>query len=196
MTTSELILEIIKVSGQVGIFAIAIYWIQKLIDNSATKRLEEYKKTLSLLQSKETTLHSKRYEVIETLYNNLVDLDFSMRTLTNPVKFSPPDFEKYEAELVSKANESFQTYHIFFEKNKIYFSEQTCKLINDIRDAFYQALWDYNQHKIFKAHGIDDKKLIDEAYQNLIKSYKSLKDEIPKLRSELEKEFRKILVVQ
>jgi hypothetical protein len=196
MTASEITIEIIRILGQVGIFGIAVYWIQKLVDNSASKRLEEYKASLSLLESKETGLHSKRLEIIESLYSRLVELNSSMSTLTNPVKFSPTDYQKYEAELVSKANETFQSYHTFFEKNKIYFSESTCKLIHEIRDAFYQALWDYNQHKLFEAHGINDRKLISEAYQNLEKSYKSVKDEIPKLRANLENEFRRILAVQ
>ena len=197
MTTGEIIIEILKVVSQLGIFGIAAYWIQKLIDNSATKRLEEYRNTLSLLQSKETTLHAKRLQIIESLYAKLVDLEFSMLTLTSPVKFSPlGEYDKYEATLVSTANETFQSFHIFFEKNKIYFSETTCQLLHEIRDAFYKALVNYNQHKLYKEIEVDDKELIKEAYKNLINSYNSVKDEIPKLRKELESEFRKILIVQ
>jgi hypothetical protein len=194
MTTTEFITEVLKVLGQIGVFGIAAFWIQKQIDKSANKRLEEYKLTLSLLQAKGTSLHSKRFEVIETLYGRLVELEFSMKTLTNPVKFTP-DFEKHESDLVEKSNQAFQSYHIFFEKNKIYFSDDTCRMIHEIRDAFYNAIWNYNEHRMLKTHQVDDREMLKEARQNMMKSYKSVKDDIPKLRAELECEFRKILLV-
>jgi hypothetical protein len=195
MTTNEMIIEVLKLLGQIGIFGIAAYWIQKQIDKAANKRLEEYKSTLSLLKLKGISLHSKRFEVIENLYGKLVELEFSLHTLTNPVKFAP-NFEKHESELVENSNQAFQSYHIFFEKNKIYFSDETCKMIHEIRNAFYNAIWNYNQPRILKAQEIDDKEMLKEARQNMMKSYKSVKDDIPKLRAELESEFRKILLVE
>jgi len=84
MTSDQLIIEVGKLLGQLGLFGIASYWIQKGIDNSASKRLEEFKSTLNLIHAKETTLHEKRFLVIEELNGKLVDLDYAMRTLTPP----------------------------------------------------------------------------------------------------------------
>ncbi|MDL5512934.1 hypothetical protein QSE00_13990 [Arenibacter sp. M-2] len=77
--------NIIKIVSDLGIFAIAAFFIKKLIENSANKRLEEFKSTLSLIQSKQTVLHNKRLEIIEKLYGYIVDLNSSMYNLTNPV---------------------------------------------------------------------------------------------------------------
>ena len=40
--------NLIKIGSEIGIFAIAAFFIQKLIEKSANKRLEEFKSTLSL----------------------------------------------------------------------------------------------------------------------------------------------------
>jgi hypothetical protein len=78
--------NLFKIGSEIGIFAIAAFFIQKLIEKSANKRLEEFKSTLSLLQSKQTSLHNKRLEIIEKLYNKLVELNNAMEKLTTPFK--------------------------------------------------------------------------------------------------------------
>lgn len=194
MSTNQIILEALKILGQLGVFGIAAYWIQKQIDKSSQKRLEEYKSTLFILQSKGTSLHEKRFEIIESLYAKLVDLEISMMNLTNPVKFTN-DYKSTQAALVEKSYDDLQSFHFYFEKNKIYFNEATCKFIDDIQNAFYGAMGDYNYHRILEAHEETDRELIKDARQRMMNAYKSVKDEIPKLRTVLENEFRKILVV-
>src|SRR5690554_66630 len=128
--------NIIKIVSDLGIFAIAAFFIKKLIENSANKRLEEFKSTLSLIQSKQTVLHNKRLEIIEKLYGYIVDLNSSMYNLTNPVKQTEKDFKEFEKELTEKASECFNLFNSFYQKNKIYFNEQTCKIIDDLLKHF------------------------------------------------------------
>jgi hypothetical protein len=195
MTNFEIVQELLKVAGQVGIFGIAAFWIQKIIENTSNKRLEEFKLSLSLIETKENSLHAKRIYVMETLYSKLVDLDFAMQELTQIVKFVDGDFEENDKKLVDKASSTFKDFHSYFEKNKIYFTESTCLMIHQIRDAFYNSIWDYNAHKIVKASRITESEIVIEAHEKILKAYRSVKEEIPKLRSVLETEFRKILLV-
>lgn len=190
--------NIIKIVSDLGIFAIAAFFIKKLIENSANKRLEEFKSTLSLIQSKQTVLHNKRLEIIEKLYGYIVDLNSSMYNLTNPVKQTEKDFKEFEKELTEKASECFNLFNSFYQKNKIYFNEQTCKIIDDLLKHFHQAFWDYNEHKFYEGIGVDvyDRKTVIESRKKMIAAYKSVKDEIPEARKKLEKDFRDLLKVE
>jgi hypothetical protein len=185
--------EIVKWLGQLGLFGIASYWIQKSIDNSASKRLEEFKGTLNLMHSKQTSLHDKRLSVIESMYVKLVDLDYSMRTLTNPLKFDTAN--DTEVKLIQSSNEKFQDFNMYFERNKIYFSVKTCDVLNNIREQFYSALWDYDQPRFLKSMQVDDGTVLRQAYLKAHDVYEKVKDKFPVLRSDMEKEFREILNV-
>jgi len=189
-----IILELIKVLGQIGIFAFAATLIQKRIDHSAAERLEEFKASLNLMSSKETVLHNKRFLVIEELNSRLVDLDYAMRTLTFPLKFDPT--EESEAQLFDSANNAFQVFNMFFEKNKIYFPIDTCKVLENIRQKFYDALWNYDQPRRIKGMMINDGgELLRQVQLRAIEVYQQVKDEFPVLREGFEKELRQILKV-
>jgi len=188
--------NLIKIASDLGIFAIAAFFIQKLIEKSANKRLEEFKSTLSVLQSKQTSLHNKRLEIIEELYSKLVELNNSMAILTNPLKQTNKDFEEYEKELTENASSSYNSFNSFYQKNKIYFNENTNKIIDEILNGFHTAFWDYNQFNFYKNTGVTDREEIIKSRKKMMDSYKSVKDEIPKVRKKLEEEFRKLLSVE
>jgi hypothetical protein len=188
--------NLIKIGSEIGIFAIAAFFIQKLIEKSANKRLEEFKSTLSLLQSKQTSLHNKRIEIIEELYNKLVELNNAMAILTNPAKQTNKDFEEYEKELTENASSSFNSFNSFYQKNKIYFRENTNEIIDEILTGFNNAFWDYNEFNFYKKSGVTNQDEIIKSRKKMRDSYISVKDEIPKVRKKLEDEFRKLLGVE
>lgn len=194
MNTQEILLELSKLLSQLGLFGIASYWIQKQVDKASQKRLEEFKSTLNLLNTKFTKLHEKRFIVIEQMYSRVVDLQIAMLKLTNPVKITI-DHEAEMEKLIIDSNECFQNFSSFFEKNKIYFNDITCGLMEEILKTVHEAIWDFNEHRMYKQLEVDDKQIIKEARQNMIKAYNSMKDELPKLRQNLEKDFRQILNV-
>jgi hypothetical protein len=192
----KMIDNLIKIGSEIGIFAIAAFFIQKLIEKSANKRLEEFKSTLSLLQSKQTSLHNKRIEIIEELYNKLVELNNAMAILTNPAKQTNKDFEEYEKELTENASSSFNSFNSFYQKNKIYFRENTNEIIDEILTGFNNAFWDYNEFNFYKKSGVTNQDEIIKSRKKMRDSYISVKDEIPKVRKKLEDEFRKLLGVK
>ena len=187
--------NLIKIGSEIGIFTIAAFFIQKLIEKSANKRLEEFKSTLSLLQSKQTSLHNKRLEIIEKLYNKLVELNNAMAILTHPLKQTNKDFEEYEKELTENASSSYNSFNSFYQKNKIYFKENTNEIIDEILEGFHTAFWDYNQFNFYKQTGVTNQDEIIKSRKKMRDSYISVKDEIPKVRKKLEDEFRKLLGV-
>lgn len=191
----EIVNIVISAASQVGIFSIAAYYINRNIETNSNKRLEEFKNALHLVNTKELNLHDKRYGVIENLYANLVDLDYSMRTLTNPTKISGVNHEDFESKLMSDANEKFQIFNLQFEKNRIYFSIQTIDKIEIIREEFYTSLLEYQRFKIFHRDTMPAD-LLKNAHDSLQKSYERVKDKIPVLRLEIENEFRSILQVR
>ena len=188
--------NLINIGSEIGIFAIAAFFIQKIIENSSNKRLEEFKSTLSVLQSKQTSLHNKRLEIIEELYSKLWELNNSMSILTNPLKQANKNFEEYEKNLIENASSSFNSFNIFYLKNKIYFKENTNQIIDDILKGFQSAFWDYNEFNFYKEAGVTDRDQLVKSRQKMIDSYKSVKDEIPKAQKKLEDEFRKLLSVE
>ncbi len=194
MKTYHVLLEAIKIIGQIGVFSIAVYWIHKLIDLAGNKKLEEHKSALSSFQAKQSSLHTKRFAIIETLYNKLVKVESCMQSLMHPAAYAG-NFIENEARLTTRATNSFREFNIFFEKNKIYFTENTCELINNIRNEFCQAIANYHEHAIFRTKSPENRELMIIAHQNLMQSYEAIKEKIPPIRAELEQEFRKILVV-
>tara|TARA_B100000787_G_scaffold72483_1_gene53326 strand:+ start:253 stop:828 length:576 start_codon:yes stop_codon:yes gene_type:complete len=188
--------NLIKIGSEIGIFAIAAFFIQKLIEKSANKRLEEFKSTLALLQSKQTSLHNKRLEIIEELYNKLVELNSAMAILTSPLKQTSGDFKEYEKKLTENASTSYNSFNSFYQKNKIYFKENTNEIIDEILNSFHTAFWDYNQFNFYKEAGVTNTDDIIKSREKMRDSYTSVKDEIPKVRKKLEDEFRKLLGVE
>jgi len=188
-------LNIIQSLTNLGFFGIAAFFIKKIIENSAQKRLEEFKSTLVVIQNKQDVLHNTRVEIISELYSLLVTLNSSMYQLTIPVKQIPEgiEYDEMESKLMNKANLDYQNFNKFYQGKKIYFEETTCDIIDSILDTFQKAIWDYNEHKYYKPLG--DKLLFKEAKLKMIDAYKSIEDEIPKVKSKLETNFREILDV-
>ncbi|MBS1599522.1 MAG: hypothetical protein JST75_14950 [Bacteroidetes bacterium] len=189
MDWTEIIAKLIESAAQVLIFGVAAHRIQKSIDNGAAKRIEEFKSTLKVIESKEGSLHSKRLEVIEAMYKKIVELDYAMRTLVSPIKYGSDN----ESSLILKADEKFRDFNMFFETNTIYFLPKTCKEIDVIRRTFYDGLVDYNQPVFLKSMNVEDKEVLREAMIKANEVYKSVKDKIPVLRGNIEIEFREIL---
>lgn len=193
MTTQEIIIPLLQSFTQIIIFGVAAYWIQKQIDKSSQKRLEEFKATLTLLNSKSTKLHEKRFLVIEELYSKLVDLEISMQRLTTPLKFTA-DYEKNEIKLLNESDNNFQDFNLYFEKNKIYFTDSTCKEIEGIRKIIYEAILGYNEHRLFDKDEVD-REFFLTSRKKMITAYNAVKDDIPILKSNIEIQFRNIMLV-
>ena len=125
-----------------------------------------------------------------------MELNNAMAILTNPLKQTNKDFEEYEKELTENASSNYNSFNSFYQKNKIYFKENTNEIIDEILNGFHTAFWDYNQFNFYKQTGVTNQDDIIKSRKKMRDSYISVKDEIPKVRKKLEDEFRKLLGVE
>lgn len=196
--------EIIKELGIVGLVTSAIAWLfktlseyfiskrfksfEKELDLKAEmykaeldKDLESYKKDLNLDLTKRERLHQRRLDILGELYKLIVDLDFAMAELTAVFKRVVADFDAEEKVRIEKAGNAYNEFLKYYKGNKIYFRPETCKILDSLVAGYFDTLWDYT----YKTRmGVPDVQLTKKAYEKM-------QTEIPKVKEQIEGDFRK-----
>ncbi len=154
---------------------------------------EKYKHELSILESKVTKLHDKRIERIEMIYslltdfyNDMIDL-VSMKIVTGR---STEEIEKQEKDDVNKAAQSGNAFLDYYTKNKMYFNNTTSDLIERIIKLLKESHSEFSMKYYF---GTLPAK---EHYAKIKIAIEKIKDEVPKIKTELEQNFKTILGVE
>lgn len=207
-----------EVCRDIGVFGIAAFIIQRIIENSSTKKLEKYKQELdftirsyqltldtdlerykselNLHLTRQTTLHDKRLTIIDEMYKKLVNLDSGMRAMTG-IQPIYEDVEKENQERVNTAQKNFAEYNNYFLYNKLYFKKQTSDLLENIRKEYFSANFDFFQPK--RLQSFTGGRATPEGYKDALRTSqaasKRIQDDIPKILEKLEEEFRKLLGV-
>lgn len=208
----------IEVSRDIGIFGIAAYLIQHIIENSTTKNLEKYKQELdytirnyqltldtdleryksdlNLHLTRQTSLHEKRLTIIDEMYSKLITLDSGMRAMTgmHPIY---EDAEKENKSRIDAAQKAFTDYNNYFLYNKLYFNKQTSDLLENIRKEYFSANFDFFEPKRLQSFsgGITSSEAYKAAVETSRDASKRIQKDIPKILLQLEVEFRKLLGV-
>ena len=180
---SEILLTGLTSAIFTGILA---FVAQKYIELWLSKTLEKFKVGLQLSafehQTRFTKLHEKRAEVIAEFYRRLVETEqlllFPNFLLENHDK--PPD-----RELIQKEFEKIGELTRYFEKNRIYFPENLCTKIEQLKVPLASV-------------GLRNvATIVNET--DLISRWKTvskrISDEILPIKQELESEFRNMLGV-
>lgn len=149
------------------------------------KSLEAYKTELNLFNQKISDLNSKRLEILATLYEYIADADMRMRIMTARIKAVTPNFEKEEEERIITAGQAYDKFLDFYNKKKIFFSKQSCKLIDNLLTEYHSIHWDYT---FAKRWDVDDKKMAVDAG-------KRIQEMTPKVLETLQDDFRELLGV-
>lgn len=177
--------------------ALATFLIKTIFKSFIDKDVEEFKATLQMLvnqnQLQFSTLHLERAKVIKDLYYGLVDTEKLMKSFLIDHS-ADVSSEKRQAAMAQLA-----IFQDFMERNKVYFDDHTCNLL----DEFVRTLRSMDMEKFlakeFKESAnltgnIDDakeaNKLRKEIWDNLHEN------KIPRLKQELRKEFQQILGVR
>jgi|TARA_R110002050_G_scaffold149218_1_gene275596 hypothetical protein len=157
------------------------------------KEMESYKSDLNLLNSRQSLLHQKRSEMILDLYQKLVSLHNAMLDMTarmrNVTGKDQETIQKEEFERIQKTGELGNDFFNYYQTNKIYFTTNICELIEEIQDGLRQSHSDYSFKYLW---GLPHSEM---THDMAIKANEKVKDEIPKLMSKLENEFRKSIGV-
>ncbi len=208
----------IEVCRDIGVFGIAAFIIQRIIEHSSTKNLEKYKQELdftirsyqltldtdlerykselNLHLTRQTTLHDKRLTIIDEMYKKLVTLDSGMRAMTG-MHLVYEDAEKENQERVDTAQKAFAEYNNYFLYNKLYFNKQISDLLENIRKEYYSANFDFFEPK--RLQSFTGGRPSPEGYRTAVETSqaasKRIQNDIPKILEQLEEEFRKLLGV-
>ena len=202
----------------VGVFALAAYFIQRIMDNVSNQKLEKYKQELdftirsyqltldtdleryksemNLHLARQTSLHEKRLTIIDATYKELVHLDSAMRAMTG-WQIVIEDGEKEQQERITKAQEAFATFNNNFLLNRLYYSKATADILENIRKEYQLANWDFFELKRLQSFtgGQASRHGYREALNKVQDASKRIQEDIPKTLETLEDEFRKILGV-
>lgn len=210
----------INVLKDLGIFSIAAFFIQRIINSSADRKLERYKQELDLQSrqyqsildlsvekfkgeiaihsSQQNSLHERHLTIIHEMYMHLVELDSAMRNMTALIKPVYNDAEKEDQERIDRAQNAFKKYNNFFLFHKLYFKKDVCHLLEKIRKDYFSANWDYFEPK--RLASFTGGKPTQEGYKDAVRianeASRKVTDEIPKTLDLLEIEFKKILGVE
>jgi hypothetical protein len=167
-------------------------------ENEKTKlkfeiELESFRADLNLLYSKQINLYSKKSEIIENLYQKLVELNATMLDMTamfrNITGKDEQTVQKEELERVNSAAEKGNDFFNFYNYNKIYFEIETCLLIQNLQQQFREVHSDFSFTHTF---GLPPSEM---TYDMAKKGSERVRTDIPKLLEKLEEDFRKTLGV-
>lgn len=203
--------SILENIGITGIIVGAISYLAKSItDNLFSKKLTEHQtdlekqnhrylerfKTSLQIEAKErelqfSKLHQKRAEVIENLYQLIVDASFFVKSFLSPLTLPHEPNKEEKAKI---AFEKLWEMTNYYDRNRIYFEKELCdvldKFINDIREParkFKSAL--RYEDSLYKELLLK----LDEIWDQ---SWDKFTQEVEPAKAELENEFRRILGVK
>lgn len=146
-------------------------------------------KDLETFKIKYTRLHIEQVEIIKLLYAKLIKAEKPLEELIRPIKVNP---EKSDEELSKEAYEKANDFIDYFHENEVIFNEETCKIINQIKEN-YIKVWNTYSRNLFMSKTSSGElwiKLADEM-KNVYD--KILVGEIQSLKKELKTDFRKKL---
>jgi len=171
---------------------------QLIIENEKAKlefekQVENYKATLNLFNSKQIKLYSKQASIIETLYKYLTDVHWKMLDMTALFRnVTGKDDQTISAEELDRVQVTAEAGNLFFEfyrNNKIYFSQETCELIESIQNQLRETHSDYSFKYLY---GLPPSEM---TYEMAKKANEKVREDIPKLLTKLENDFRECLGV-
>jgi hypothetical protein len=189
MKTSEIIALIISsIGGSAALFAVVACLARSLIKHFFERDLVSFKLNLEKVafehQIRFSKLHEIRAQVIADLYSRLFDFHWAVCAFLR-------DFHKadYDAQRVQYVDDRSYEFKDFFDKHRIYFTENICSKIDDLVNALYSAY--VPLEGIAPDTDRNDKRL----RQDWIKCAKIVQEKYPAIRESLESDFRKILGV-
>ena len=175
-------MDILELLRDIGVFGLAMWFIQLIISKSADRKFESYKteldhKTrefqatldtkmelyraeLTLQNYKATQIYERQLNAIIDLHKKLVTLNNAMREMTVFMKPVIKDAEQEENERIKKAGEAYNDFMLFYQDNKIFIPQDTVDQLEKVRNDFFSSYMDYTFGQRF---GISDKFSFEKA---------------------------------
>ena len=191
--------EILIALGGSAILLAAIAWLIKtIITHYLSKDIEVYKTTLRAETEKTLLehdtifrrLHSRRAEILAELYSKLAEAVSATTSFLSLVEWAgePDKKEKYKI-----AMERIVDFFKYFDRRRIFLSEELCKQIDDFVDKIRDPTIDFSMYlddpQYDSATAREKRKVWGSAWKSVSKT------DVPNARKSLEQEFRKLLGV-
>lgn len=161
-------------------------------------QIEQYKAELKYLNDKLLVLHSRRLDVVKETNDKLVKLNSAMMRLVaiRPVHQNEQKENEIKESILNDAHETYAEYNNFILFNKIYFPEKFAEQLESIRQQYFSAHWDLFGPERLQSIGLGKGAAYRQSGQVVIDASNRIREEIPKILSEIEKEFRIMLGVE
>jgi len=189
-----------------GISTILIFGVKFAMNQFGKMGIEKYKselqkemlefqngleKNFESFKVNYTQLHLDQVEAIKELYKRLIVAEISLEELLRPIKVNYP---KKDTEIASEVVKNVNDFFNYFFQNEILFNENSCELIIKIHNQMREA---WQPHFLKEFMGDDaDRTIKAEIAEKMIKAYDDyIQTQIPALKQELKKDFRKYLGV-
>ncbi|WP_179957890.1 MULTISPECIES: hypothetical protein [Bacillus cereus group] len=161
-----------------------------------TRQIDEHKSELQKLENKHqiifNKLHENRAETIKVLYSKFVDLENKMINLT---KLFQAVGEKSMKEKADEASISYWDFLSFYSVNRIYFNEDVCGLIDKIEKEIRGILVSTGVYELHLIESGPGSNVSPEQTEIWLENWRRIEKDVPKLKRNLEGEFRKLLGV-
>lgn len=173
----------------IGAFVIAAltYLLRSIWGQMLSRDLEKFKTALRTAAFEQETrfarLHERRAEVIAELYKRLV---WAHSSLGEMVSILQSGGEEERKKGVEKAGEHTSYFLVYFHENDIYFDQSLCTAIENLEGKFRSTWFDFT---VFP-----DRKPASGKEWHAI--WKNFTQEVPPLKREIQKRFRKLLGVE
>lgn len=197
----EFCLQLITSLGEFAVIAGGIAWlIRGIINHLLTKDIETYKTKIKFESEKEieqlkaelriiaeehhirfSNLHERRAEIIAALYSLIVKAEVSLINSELEVNV----WEK----ISNKSLDPIRKARDYFKENELYFSPTLCRIIEELIMIIIDPVLEYESGD-FLSLSANEKK---QKFKDSLAEAQKL---IPKIKKEIETEFRKILGVE
>lgn len=183
----EILKEILNIFKDIGIFGLAMWFIQHLLSKSADRKLEAYKTELdhqsrefqstldgkielykaelNLHNYKSTQIYERQLEAIVELYRKLQILHQAMLEMTATIKLIIENANQEEINRIEKATVAYNDFIKFYMENQIFIPHETINKIEKIQKDYFQSY-----HKYQAIRSVGGRVSIDE--------YKTLSDNV------------------
>lgn len=190
MTTNEILTIIISsIGGSAVLFAVLAFLAKSLIKHFLEKDIESFKLNLQRVSFEHeiqfSKLHQDRARIIAGLYDRLYEFHWAVCAFLKDFHNTNRNSKK----LLDDLNDKSYKFTDFFDKHRIYFTENICskidKLIYSLRSAYVPL----------ERSSLDAKPNNQQMEQEWNKCAEVVQKTYPDIRKSLEKDFRSILGV-
>ncbi|HDR7412285.1 TPA: hypothetical protein QCX14_002371 [Bacillus toyonensis] len=182
------------VLSSAGGAGVATYFVKKGIESTLNKKLEEYKSELQRMNNNYqivfSKLHGDRTETIKQLYNILFEIDRNVRNLKWEVERANIEGIR---EQTNKLMPKSTKFHTDYQVNRIYFSEDICKLFESMHEKLANVIVPIHTFYLQRFTASEEDLEREEEIKEEMRKY--MDEDIPKLKGRIEEEFKRILGV-